>query len=141
MLIPFPVAFWSGALVTDGTGALSHDPFWFRMSFVLVAMGTIGAIVASIAGYVDYRTASMSRKAHGVATGHMYWSLGTLAVFALVWFLRARVYGSIAGIVATVAGGVLLFVAGYLGSELANRYRVGISDVDPAERRVANRRR
>ncbi|MBD5634102.1 MAG: DUF2231 domain-containing protein [Candidatus Eremiobacteraeota bacterium] len=128
MLIPFPVAFWSGALFTDSAGALTHDAFWFRMSAVLIAMGTVGAVLASVAGFVDYRTAVMSRRAHGIATGHMLWSLATLAAFALAWFLRGAFYAAPAGVVATVAGAALLFVAGYLGSELANRYRVGISD-------------
>jgi uncharacterized membrane protein len=131
MLIPFPVAFWSGALVTDTAGEISHDPFWFRMSTVLIIMGTSSAVVAAVAGYVDYRTAPMSARAHGIATGHMYWSLAALAVFALGWFLRARVPASPFGIGATVLGSALLFVAGYLGSELANRYRVGISDRSP----------
>jgi len=140
MLIPFPVAFWTGALLTDGAGVSSHDAFWFRMSAVLIAAGTVGAVVASVAGFVDYRTAAMSRRAHGVATGHMLWSLATLAVFALAWWLRATIYASRAGIAATIFGAALLFVAGYLGSELANRYRVGISDVSPPERDATARR-
>jgi uncharacterized membrane protein len=148
MLIPFPIAFWTGALFTDGAGALTHDAFWFRMSTVLVAMGTAGAALASIAGYVDYRTAAMSRKAFGVATGHLVWSLATLAAFVLAWALRRAAHDSVYGIAATIGGGALLFVAGYLGSELANRYRVGISDVSPdgdgdgeARRARAKRRR
>jgi uncharacterized membrane protein len=148
MLIPFPVAFWTGALGTDVAGAASHDAFWFRMSATLVAMGTVGAVLASVAGYIDYRTAQMSRRAYGVATGHMVWSLATLAVFALAWYFRSAIFAAPAGVAATVAGGALLFVAGYLGSELANRYRVGISDESPdrddgpsAPRARAKRRR
>ena len=138
MLIPFPVAFWTGALLTDGAGVSSHDAFWFRMSAVLIAAGTVGAVVASVAGYVDYRTAAMSRRAHGVATGHMLWSLATLAVFALAWWLRATIMRHAPA--SPQRSSALLFVAGYLGSELANRYRVGISDVSPPERDAIARR-
>jgi uncharacterized membrane protein len=92
-------------------------------------------VLASVAGYVDYRTAPMSAKARGVATGHMWWSLAALAVFAIAWFARVAIFASPAGVVATVAGAVLLFVAGYLGSELANRYRIGIGEDDRAKRR------
>ena len=56
MLVPFPVAFWTGALATDVMGAFSHDPFWFRMSVALIFMGSAGALAAAIFGYVDYRT-------------------------------------------------------------------------------------
>jgi uncharacterized membrane protein len=138
ILIPFPVAFWTGALGTDVAGAASHDAFWFRMSATLVAMGTVGAIVASVAGYVDYRTAPMSRRARGIATGHMLWSLATLVVFAVAWYFRSAIFAAPAGVAATAVGGALLFVAGYLGSELANRYRVGISDVSPDRDDVAS---
>jgi uncharacterized membrane protein len=131
MLIPFPVAFWTGALFTDGAAAYAHDPFWSRMSVSLVAMGTVGAVIASIAGYVDYRSVPMSRRARGIATGHMWWSLGTLAAFAVAWALRDAVHASPAGIAVTIVGAAGLFVAGYLGSELANRYRIGISEVSP----------
>jgi uncharacterized membrane protein len=131
MILPFPVAFWTGALITDVTGAFLHDAFWFRMSAVLLMMGTIGAVLASVAGYVDYRTAPMSPKARSVATGHMVWSLVATAIFALAWFLRASTFASPSGIAATVFGAAVLFVAGYLGSELANRYRIGISDASP----------
>jgi uncharacterized membrane protein len=131
ILIPFPVAFWTGALFTDSAGAFSHDRFWFRMSVALVAMGTVGAVVASVAGYVDYRTAAMPRRARRIATAHMFWSLGALAIFALAWLLRDSVHAAPLGIAATIAGAAALFVAGYLGSELANRYRIGISDASP----------
>jgi uncharacterized membrane protein len=126
MLISFPVAFWTGALLTDGTGAWTHDDFWFRMSVVLIAMGTAGAVAAAVCGYIDYRTIRMRRKARKVATGHMLWSLAATAVFAVALLLRAHAWRAPAGIVLTVVGAVVLLVGGYLGSELSNRYRIGI---------------
>ncbi len=142
MLISFPVAFWTGALITDGIGAGARDPFWFRMSVVLIAMGTIGAVAAAVCGYIDYRTVRLTRKARRVATGHMLWSLAAIAVFAGAWWARAGSWQAPAGIALTVAGALVLLVGGYLGSELSNRYRVGILDAPPtapAERRVATR--
>ncbi len=125
ILIPFPVAFWTGALVTDVAGSVTGDPFWFRMSVVELAMGTIVAVVASLCGYIDYRTVRLSAKAASVARGHLWWSLATLAVFVIAWALRAHDPGWRPGIVVTALGALLLLIAAYLGSELANRHGVG----------------
>jgi uncharacterized membrane protein len=131
MLISFPVAFWTGALATDALGAWWHDDFWFHMSVALIAMGTIGAVLASICGYIDYRTVRMTREARRVATGHMLWSIGATAVFALALAARARMWHAPWGIALTIAGGLVLLVGGYLGSELSNRFRIGILDAPP----------
>jgi uncharacterized membrane protein len=133
ILISFPVAFWSGALVTDSLGAWLHDEFWFHMSVALIAMGTAVAVPAAICGYIDYRTVRLTRKARSVANGHLVWSLAAIVVFALALSLRARLWQAGWGIVLTVAGGLILLVGGYLGSELANRFRIGILEAPPPD--------
>ena len=132
ILISFPVAFWSGALFTDAVGVVRHDDFWLRMSVVLIAMGIAIALPASLCGYIDYRTVRMTRKARGVATGHLWWSLGTTVAFVLAYAARAHAPGSPLGIALTVTGAVVLLVGGYLGSELANRYRIGVIETPAA---------
>ena len=131
MLISFPVAFWSGALITDGIGAASGDGFWFRMSVALIAMGTIGAILASIFGYIDYLTVPMSKRARFVATCHLYASLGTIAIFAAAFALRATHERSPAGIAVTIVGALGLLFGGYFGSELSNRFGIGVVERKP----------
>jgi uncharacterized membrane protein len=126
ILISFPVAFWTGALFIDGVGAWLHDAFWFRMSVVLIAMGTAVSLPAALCGYIDYRTVRLSRKARSIATAHMLWSFATMALFGVALYLRAAVWSAPWGIALTAAGGLVLLVGGYLGSELANRFRVGI---------------
>jgi uncharacterized membrane protein len=134
MLISFPVAFWTGALVTDGVGAWLRDDFWFHMSVVLIAMGLVGALPAAVCGYVDYRTVRMTRKARSIAIGHLWWSLAAIAIFAAALYARAAAWHATWGIVLTLGGGGVLLVGGYLGSELANRYRIGILEREPVTR-------
>lgn len=129
MLVPFPVAFWTGALATDVMGAVTHDPFWFRMSVALIFMGSAGAVAAGIFGYVDYRTIPMSRRARRIATLHFLTSLAAIVVFPAAWLLRFRDHVAAAGIAVTLVGAVILFVAGYFGSELSNRFGVGIGEI------------
>jgi len=128
MLVPFPVAFWTGALATDVAGAATHDPFWFRMSVALIAMGSVGGIVASIFGYIDYRSVPMGARAKKIATQHLVASIVAVVLFPLAYLVRATNYPATPGVAITLVGGVVLFLTGYLGSELSNRYRVGISD-------------
>jgi uncharacterized membrane protein len=133
MLVSFPIAFWSGALVTDGIGAATHDAFWYRMSVALIIFGSLTAVPAGIFGYIDYQTASMSRTAKRVGGRHLLWSLGTIVVFPVAYALRATDWSSRVGILVTVVGSLVLLVAGYYGSELANRHRVGIAERPPGE--------
>jgi uncharacterized membrane protein len=128
ILISFPVAFWTAALFTDSVGTWRHDDFGFHMSEVLIAMGTAVAVPAAICGYIDYRTVPMKRAARNVASGHLWWSLGATALFAVTLAVRASARHSPWGIVLTIAGGGVLLVGGYLGSELANRFQIGVVD-------------
>lgn len=128
MTISFPVGFWTGTLVTDFIGWRSGDPFWYHMSVALIAMGTITGFIASIFGYIDYRTIAMSARAKKIATWHMWGSLLLLVVFPLAYFARAIDYGSPRGIGLTLLGAVILLVAGYWGSELAVRFGLGFPE-------------
>lgn len=130
MLISFPVGFWTGTLATDAIGKATGDPFWFRMSVALIAMGTITGLLASIFGYIDYRTVKMSTRARRIATLHFYGSLALLVVFPLAYFFRRHDYGSNVGISLTILGAIILLVAGYWGSELAVRFGIGFAERD-----------
>jgi uncharacterized membrane protein len=128
MLVSFPVAFWTGALGTDIAGVVTSDPFWWRMSVTLIAMGTATGALASLFGYIDYATVPMNARARSVATIHLWTSLATLALYAGALALRLHAFASFAGTALSTAGALVLLVGGYYGSELANRYRVGIAE-------------
>ena len=132
MLISFPVAFWSGALITDSIGGFTNDGFWFRMSVVLIAMGTIGAVLAAVFGYIDYLTVPMGKRARFVAKSHLVASLATIAIFIVALALRVNHARSVAGIAFTVLGALGLFLGGYFGSELSNRFGIGVLERAPA---------
>jgi uncharacterized membrane protein len=126
MTISFPIAFWTGTIVTDLAAKLTHDPFWFRMSVVLIAMGTISGLAASIFGTIDYYTIAMTPRARRIAKLHAVGSLCTLVIFPLALVLRLNDHASLPGIVSTAVGAVVLFLAGYWGSELVMKHGIGI---------------
>ena len=99
----------------------------------LIAAGLATGTAAAIFGYVDYLTIPMTRRAKGIAKAHLVTSLVTLALYAVAALLRSGDDGSPAGIAVSCAGALALLAGGYYGSELAHRYRVGISDAPTSQ--------
>ena len=126
MTISFPIAFWSGTLVTDIAGVRTQDPFWFRMSVFLIAMGSLTGLAASIFGAIDYYTIALPPKPRRLATLHGIGSLLALVVFPLAFALRFGNHASSLGIACTALGTIVLLFAGYWGSELAMKHGVGM---------------
>jgi len=126
MLVPFPIAFFAGALISD---IISHwgDPvFWPRMSVVLIGLGIIGALLAAVFGFVDYLTAPLSEGAKKTATTHLILNLVVVAIFVIAFFVRFGDATSTIGYVLTVLGVLVLFVSGYLGGKLVFEGGVGM---------------
>jgi len=126
MLVPFPIAFFVGALISD---IISHwgDPvFWPRMSVVLIGLGIIGALLAAVFGFVDYLTAPLSEGAKKTATTHLILNLIVVAIFVIAFFVRLGDATSTIGYVLTVVGVVVMCVSGYLGGKLVFEGGVGM---------------
>jgi len=128
MLIPFPIAFFTGALISDIISHWSDNPIWPQVSVILIGFGVIGTLAAALFGFVDYLTAPMSPEAKSTATWHMVLNVVVLLVFAGTFFVRQSNPTSTLGYVLTVIGVILLMVSGMLGGHLAYHYRVGVED-------------
>jgi len=126
MLVPFPIAFFVGALISD---IISHwgDPiFWPRMSVVLIGLGIVGALLAAVFGFIDYLTAPLSEGAKKTATTHLTLNLIVVVIFVIAFFVRFGDATSTIGYVLTVLGILVLFVSGYLGGKLVFEGGVGM---------------
>jgi len=126
MLVPFPIAFFVGALISD---IISHwgDPiFWPRMSVVLIGLGIVGALLAAVFGFIDYLTAPLSEGAKKTATTHLTLNLIVVVIFVIAFFVRFGDATSTIGYVLTVLGVLVLFVSGYLGGKLVFEGGVGM---------------
>ena len=128
MLIPFPIAFFAGALISDIISRWGDPVFWPRMSVVLIGLGIIGALLAAVFGFVDYLTAPLSEDAKKTATTHMILNLIVVAIFAVAFFVRFGDATSTIGYVLTVLGVLVLLVSGYLGGKLVFEGGVGMKD-------------
>jgi uncharacterized membrane protein len=132
MLIPFPIAFLVGALVTDlifwGTG----NPFWAQASVYLVVAGLVTGVIAAAVGFTDFVTLPQVR-AHRMAWVHF---LGNALVLLLA-LIRALYSWSEpettvmpTGLILSGAMTVLLIVTGWAGGELAYRHKIGVIEDD-----------
>lgn len=128
MLVPFPIAFLVGALATDlafwGTG----DHFWSTASMWLVGAGLVMGALAAVFGLTDFLTIARARTG---STGWIHFLGNLVAVVLALVSLLLRIGDPAA---AVLPGGLvlsffivgILLVTGWMGGELAYRYKIGV---------------
>jgi nitrite reductase/ring-hydroxylating ferredoxin subunit/uncharacterized membrane protein len=129
MLIPFPFAFLTGAVVFDAIGRLCDVPSWWTTGSHLSGAGIATALLAAVPGLVDYfYTVPPDSSAKARATKHMLANLSAVALFAVAWWIRggaaARPEVMVLGL--EVLGLALLGAGGYMGGTLVTRNLIGV---------------
>ncbi|MBY3158233.1 DUF2231 domain-containing protein [Rhizobium laguerreae] len=130
MLIPFPVAFFVGTLVTDILHSQSDDPFWPAASNWMLAAGLVMAALAALAGLTDFFGDSRIRSLRA-AWLHMIGNIVLVLVEAVsLW--RRVVQGPDfivpTGLALSLIAVALLLFNGWKGWEMVYRHRVGVSE-------------
>lgn len=128
-LIPFPIAFLTGALLFDVAGRLFDRPAWWATGSHLAIAGVVAALVAAVPGFVDYRyTVPPDSSGKRRARQHLAVNLTAVALFALAWFIRGdpSTAPTLAVLVLEAAGAGLLGIGGWMGGTLAYRNQIGV---------------
>ena len=129
MLVPFPIACFTGALLTDLAYWGSAELFWANFSVWLITAGLFMAGLAALMGLIDY-FADRRIRAIGSATVHMLLGL-TLFVVEFVNVLVHSRDGWTAvvptGLILSATSVVLMAVGAWLGSGLVYRHGVGVT--------------
>jgi uncharacterized membrane protein len=128
ILIPYPIAFFTGSLICYIIDYFVRDSFWPQMATWLVAFGVVGALMAALFGFIDYFTIPMAPATHKVATNHMIVNLLAVLVFVVAFFVLWGNNVATLGIGLVIVGNVLLAISGYLGGEMVFRGHVGVQD-------------
>jgi len=130
-VIPFPIAFLIGAVVTDIIYVMNGDPFWAQASFWLIAGGIIMGLVAAVLGLTDFATIKQARNKVGWA--HLILNVTAMGLSALNFLTRlgdpADSVMPLGLALSAVVGGILT-VSGWLGGDLAYRYKIGVTGHD-----------
>jgi uncharacterized membrane protein len=141
MLVSFPIAFWVGSLIADILSFVTGAELWRPMATGLIAAGILSALLAAIAGFIDYLTAPMDANTKRTATKHLTLNLIIVASFAVNLYLRWRIPGIPAGYVLSVLAISALMYSGWLGGDLVYDHKVGVEEPADKERRKQEARR
>lgn len=130
MLVPFPIAFFVGTLVTDVVHSQSTQPFWAMASTWMLGAGLVMAALAALAGLTDFLGDHRIRNLRD-AWLHM---IGNVVVVLIEAFsLWRRVVDGPdfilpTGLVLSLVSTALLLFNGWMGWEMVYRHRVGVSE-------------
>lgn len=134
ILIPFPIAFLTGALVTDIVYWATDETFWARMSLWLIVAGFVMGGVAASVGLIDFLTIERART---VQAGWLHLGANVVALVLALVNLLVRWNAPAASVIPTglilsvVVAGLLGF-GGWYGGELAYRHKIGVIDHEEA---------
>jgi uncharacterized membrane protein len=144
MLVVFPIGLFIFSLVCDlAYHAGSHNVFWKGMAFYTMLGGVIGALLAAVPGFIDYRSIR-DRSVKTIATTHMILNLIVVVLFIFNLGVRYNVAPDpdtqLFGTILSVIGVAIMAVSGWLGGSMVYVHRVGVqpaSETGDQERRVA----
>jgi uncharacterized membrane protein len=126
MLVSFPIALFLSALATDIAFAVDGSAGWAEASKWLIGGGIVGALLAALAGFVDFFGNKAVRELRD-AWLHMFANL-TAVVLELISLLLRLADDSAAGstgLALSVAVALILAFSGWKGGELVFRHGVG----------------
>lgn len=128
-LIPFPLAFLSGAFAFDLLGRILERPSLWTTGASLALAGIGMALLAAVPGAIDYRhTVPPDSSAKDRALKHAVLNLSAVVLFALAWWVRgaADAAPNLAVLAMEAVGVALLTAGGWMGGVLVNRNQIGV---------------
>lgn len=128
MLVGFPIAFLSAALVCDLAGLIFNGPRWWVIGAYSALAGIATGLVAAVPGLIDYvYSVPPDSSAKRRATYHMLVNVSSIGLFVVAWLLRGEAEAKPGwGVVAVEAVAMgLMTVGGWLGGTLVYRNMIG----------------
>ncbi len=125
MLIPLPLGLWIFSWVADLVYASGGGEQWRAVALYTVGGGVVGALLAAIPGYLDYRSLT-DPQPKTIATWHMTLNLTIVALFVATFWMRVADLSWVGGFVLSTLGVLLLGISGWLGGELVYKHGVGV---------------
>ncbi|MGH7639138.1 MAG: DUF2231 domain-containing protein [Gemmatimonadaceae bacterium] len=130
MLIPYPLALLTTAIIFDVVHLITGNPQWATISFWLIAAGIIGGLAAALFGVIDWTAIPRSTRAKRVGTIHGIGNVVMVGLFAVSWLMRRENPGdpSTMALAVSLVGGAISLYTAWLGGELVDRMGVAVDD-------------
>ncbi|MEP6691183.1 MAG: DUF2231 domain-containing protein [Gemmatimonadaceae bacterium] len=132
MLIPFPLALWTGAVLFDAVAKYTAGHWHLHIvAYDMILLGCVGAVIAAIPGFIDlFGATEPGSRARSIGWTHALLNLTALAVFATGAYSRHLRHGtpSVTGYITDIIGVLIIGFSGWLGGALVYEHRVAIPD-------------
>jgi len=131
MIVPFPIACFVGAFVTDIFFVYGAGEGWAAASKWLLGFGLLTAALAAITGLTDFMGDDRIRRM-GVAVRHMIANITVVVIEAINLLIRVTTPGTEVSIGVYLSGlaVLILLYSGWLGGHMVYVHRVGVHDRD-----------
>jgi uncharacterized membrane protein len=132
MIVPFPIAFLVGTLVTDIVFKSTDNVFWATMSKWQILAALVMAAIAAVLGLTDFVTIKRVRRGW-IGWTHMLGNVAVvlLSLFSLIYRWNDPAAGVMSvGLPISIAVVIILLITGWLGGELVFRHKIGVLEGD-----------
>jgi uncharacterized membrane protein len=131
MLVTFPLALFSTALLFDLVYQLTANDELTTFSFWAIAAGVVGGLAAAVFGLIDWLGIPSDTRAKRIGLVHGVGNVVITTMFAVAWLIRMgdpAYEPGVVPIVLELAGAGLALFTAWLGGELVYRLRVAVDD-------------
>lgn len=130
MLIVFPLGLLGTSLFFDIAHLVSGNPQWALISYWLIYVGIITALVAALFGLIDWTAIPSGTRAKKIGALHGIGNVIVVLLFIGSCLLRRDAPGApeTTAIVLSALAVSLALVTGWLGGELVDRLGVGVDE-------------
>jgi uncharacterized membrane protein len=131
MLVAFPVAFYTAAMVCFISYSVTANDFYFRVAVLANGAGVATAVLAALLGFIDWLNIPAGKPAKKTGLQHMLVNVAALLLFAVNLVIQCPDWNTAApkaqyAILLTGLGFVITLVAGFLGWTLVQKHHAGI---------------
>lgn len=130
MLVGLPLGMLTGVIVFDIIHLISGGTRWVPISYWLITVGVISALLAAVFGFLDWTKIPAGTRAKRIASTHGVGNVIVVGLFIISWLIRGSSMAAPSAwalIFSFVAFALLLFT-GWLGGELIDQLGIGIND-------------
>ncbi|HJT38503.1 MAG TPA: DUF2231 domain-containing protein [Actinomycetota bacterium] len=132
MIIAYPVAFYTGALVTYALYGGYADRFWLKFAIASNIVGAGMAIIAALPGFIDWLLAipsgSPAKRTGLMHMGFNVIALGLFVADAIIYYRHwnTGMPSATIGIILAAVGLFFTLLAGFQGWTLVQDHHVGV---------------